>query len=456
MDIYTNKKIGIWGYGLIGRSAVHYFSQFNCQISVMDNKESVNAELQMLSFPVTFYKQQDRDTFFLMNDFIFSSSGIDILIPYATHKHKWLFELDLFYDAWQKPIVAITGTIGKTSTTTFLSHILTKHGLKVATGGNIGVACFDLLPGQNKYDLAVLEVSSFQLQHCKRFAPTLAIWTNFFPNHLDRHADEQEYFDAKYSMLKNGTIDQKTVLPIDLYPSILSKGYSLDRTVFFSAACPSTQLISALPNNIFFYIHNHTIMMQHNNVRTPIITVDALPPVTLPINWVLLCATLFQMNIPPQKIETLAQHTQPVEHRIEKVATINGVDFYNDSKSTTVQATLAAVQKIHDRPIHLFLGGLSKGVDRTFLIEQLVDKVSYIYCFGKEALFLYDMCIRFGIRSHACATLDEAFNMCLKLIQCGDQVLLSPSGSSYDLFKNYEERGIYFKNLVKRVETSMV
>ena len=148
------------------------------------------------------------------------------------------------------------------------------------------------------------------------------------------------------------------------------------------------------------------------------------------------------------ELETIAPTAQLPAHRLEKIGTINNVIFYNDSKATTTASTWAAVQKLKNKPIHLFLGGLSKGVDRAPFIIQLKDAVKYIYCFGKEASELYKMCKNNDIPAMHFATLNDALDTCVTQIEPHDCVLLSPAGSSYDLYENYEHRGNHFKELI--------
>ena len=165
-------------------------------------------------------------------------------------------------------------------------------------------------------------------------------------------------------------------------------------------------------------------------------------------NILLLISVCDLINLDITALETIACTMQLPEHRIEKVGTINNVVFYNDSKATTTASTLAAVEKLCNRSLHLFLGGLSKGVDRAPFIAQLKDKVQHIYCFGREADALYAMCVNNNISTTHHPTLDNAVSTCLSIISPGDCVLLSPSGSSYDLYENYEQRGKHFKELV--------
>lgn len=145
------------------------------------------------------------------------------------------------------------------------------------------------------------------------------------------------------------------------------------------------------------------------------------------------------------------------EHRMEKiVATSRDIVFYNDSKSTTTTSTHAAIGKLSGKSIILFVGGLSKGVDRAHFIKELKDRVKEVYCFGAEADILNAYCVMYGIASQPFSTLDDAFDVCVKNVTTQDCILFSPAGSSYDLFKDYEERGNYFKTLVRNFIASDV
>ena len=167
------------------------------------------------------------------------------------------------------------------------------------------------------------------------------------------------------------------------------------------------------------------------------------------VDNILLLATICDiLKIDNQALQTIASTVQLPSHRIEKVTSINNIDFYNDSKATTTASTLAAVKKLHHRPLHLFLGGLSKGVDRTSFIAELKDYVKHIYCFGKEATILHNMCNTYNIPSASFTTLTQAMEFCTQKLQANDCILLSPAGSSYDLYENYEQRGNHFKELV--------
>jgi len=385
--------------------------------------------------------------FFLeRNDYIVPSCGIDIR-PYAQYKHKWLSELDLFASECTTPIIAITGSVGKTTVTHLLSHLLSAQGKKVFTGGNIGVGLLESIDEANSSDFVVIEVSSFQLERCKTFSPDFALCTNIFANHLDRHGSFEQYVQEKLKIIGKDT--QKILFPIALFNQIPENIRTENAINFFSTSIPSSQEISLLGDfHTLYYLHNSKLSVNYQTNTSLIFDFKELPFVSYPQNVVIMASALHVLGFSLHNfVEILNQQELP-EHRLEKVATINGIDFYNDSKATIPASTLAAIEKIKDRPIILFLGGVSKGVDRSEFIKQLCGLVRMVYCFGKEAEQLKGWCDTNAIPAQAFATLDDAFALLSSVAKANDQILFSPAGASFDLFSNYAERGNYFKKLV--------
>ncbi len=441
--IQPSHAIGIWGFGVVGKSAYTYLLG-KARLEVLDSKPLSPADRELLAQHGTpSYAQDDLMQFLERNDYIIPSPGIN-LHPYQAYRHKWLSELDLFAAAYKKPIIAITGTIGKTSTTHLLGQLLNAAGMTTAVGGNIGIGMLDLLAQPSQ--AALLELSSFQLQLNKSFAPDLAIWTNFFPNHLDRHVNEQEYFDAKAMILAHQTSQHHALLPL----TIINRLQSHDRYSFFSVTPPSPDLLQRLtPQNRLYYNEQENILLLHNGNKTVLMPQAALPSISYTENWLIICAALDLLNIPLDIITAYSSTLTLPEHRLEKITTHHAVDIYNDSKSTTPEATLAALAQLNKKPTHLLLGGISKGIDRTPLIQQLKGKVVHIYMFGKEAEQLHALAQACGIASSCHASLDDAVAACLHSMQPGSQMIFSPAGASFDLFSNYIERGNYFKKLIK-------
>ncbi len=428
----NNKKIGIWGYGIMGKATAAFLAQQGFAVQVFDQRPIENTEQKNLA-ALKITLSQNLEHFFADNDFIVPSGGVD-LRPYPEVHTKLLPELDLFYYFFKKPIIAITGTLGKTTVTTILAQTLQKAGKNIAIGGNIGVGLCELIEKQDLVDYAVIEVSSFQLEHCKSFAPDLAIWTNFYPNHLDRHTTLNDYFAAKKKILAFQRPEQKALLPASFY-SYFSE-YS--RYHYFSI-----EPLNMLQN--VYCIQNEKKIISYNN--NALCDINTLPKTLYPENALILVAALDILGLPAT---LLAMPENWIEHRLEKVAEYNGITFYNDSKSTVPEATLAAVEQLKNKNLILFLGGLSKGVDRKPFVANLKNKVQKIYCFGKEAEQLLDFCKEFNIPAVAHTSLDAAFNDCMLDVEHRSAILFSPSGSSFDLFANYQERGKYFKSLVNR------
>lgn len=437
------KKIGIWGYGVFGKSAVTYFSQHNYQLSVIDKKQLSDADLQLLAaHHVAVYPQEQIAEFLRNNPQVIASPGVDIQ-PYV-NQAQFLQELDVFYTHFHKPIIAITGSIGKTTITHLLSKLLLQAGKKIVTGGNIGTPMFDLLEAQNAVDLAVLEVSSFQLEHCTQFAPQLAIWTNVYPNHLDRHKTIENYIAAKERILAHQDNTQHALLPL----SLKNKASGNGKAHYFAMSKPTHDEMQDI--DTLYFVDQNSIYKAHSGIVQKLINCQALPECTFIENWLILCAALDILKIPLAVIERTELDVP--EHRLEKVAVINSITFYNDSKSTTMQSTLAAVEALQAKPVYLLLGGLSKGVDRKPLVAALQGKTAKIFCFGAEAEQLHAWCQEHLIPADNYATLTQAFEAAVEEIRPDAQLLLSPAGSSFDLYKDYKERGAHFKHLVNSLK----
>lgn len=205
-------------------------------------------------------------------------------------------------------------------------------------------------------------------------------------------------------------------------------------------------------NYPLFFIHNNQLQLHENN-ETKIIfdNFDQLPDITFAQNWLVIVAALYLQNIDLQNFLTFTQTLKPEEHRCEFVKNLNNVAVYNDSKSTVWQATKHAVDKFHGKKIALFLGGISKGTDRTPLLQHLKNKNVTVFAFGKEAELLTKLCQQFNVTHHSASTLQEALQQYLNLQNNFEILLFSPAGASFDLFKNFEDRGTQFKKLINNL-----
>lgn len=446
-------KIGVWGLGIVGKSVVKYLAQKDNQleliheIQVTDKREPNQEEQELLNkYDIDFINYADLEKFLNNNSKIVASPGID-LRNYNNYKDKFISELDLFYTEWHKTpdrqIIAITGTAGKTSVTHLLDSIFKSYNKSIATGGNIGTAMLDLLENRSA-EAALLELSSFQLEQAKEFVSDLAIITNIYPNHLDRHNSFEDYMHAKLSLIFNQSKNQKALIPWELKDKVLN----LDKQInFFTIQDITQEDLKNLGQNIIYTLKNNFIVKLSDKTETTLININLLPDISYKINWLIITATLDILGLDLNKLTQIKDINIP-EDRLELVDTINNIEFYNDSKSTLGESTLAAVDKFKNKNIYLFLGGVSKGVDRTEFIYKLKNKIKSAICFGQEAKDLADKCKKAQIEAYSFDNLPDAFNKCLSITKPGDIVLFSPSGASFDLFKNYHERGQAFKKLV--------
>ncbi|HEV2601874.1 MAG TPA: UDP-N-acetylmuramoyl-L-alanine--D-glutamate ligase [Candidatus Babeliales bacterium] len=445
-----NKKIGIWGFGVTGQSILRYFSNQQNSNNIIEVFEQKAVTAQQNNVIVTagasLFQSSDPLQFIEHNDLIIASPGIN-KDPYLQYANKFITEVDLFYTHYQYPIVAITGATGKTSITHLLGQLCTFAGLKTDVGGNIGTGMLDLIT-HDRADLCILELSSFQLEYATRFAPDLAIITNLYENHLDRHQTMDRYFEAKSHIMTQQTNDQMALLPLSLITRCNGVKTQSIRHFFSWDLSTESELLKQLePQDGLFFVRNNTVIFRRYNQEQDVIATTKFPALSLKENWLIIVSALHLLNIPVSVIAQAADQLVLPAHRLEKVITKNGITFYNDSKSTTPQATLAAVNALQNRPIHLLLGGLGKGVDRAPLIAQLKGLVHSIYCFGGEADELYRLCGQVGVPAYHAGTLEESFDLCMQQAKSGDQILLSPAGASYDLFKDYQERGEAFKHM---------
>jgi UDP-N-acetylmuramoylalanine--D-glutamate ligase len=452
---FDNKNIGIWGFGVVGKAAAQYLCNTCSHLEILDSREPTAEEQNtIVQLNASWTQAKDSsaiEAFITQNDFIIVSPGIDTR-QYTQFSDKFIAEFDLFQSSYTQQIVAITGSVGKTTITHLLSHIIRSYNARWWTGGNIGNSVLDALAIQDQTSGAIIEASSFQLDQCKTFAPDLAIITNIYPNHLDRHGTFDAYIQAKAKIFAHQNEEQTALIPITLKETLDLKNIR-SSIHFFSQTKPEQSLLQQLPStSIVFYIEDNIIKAYNDGTSITLVNIEALPSISFLENWLIICAVLFISQLPVDNLKELVTNVALPEHRLELAATINGIDFYNDSKGTTTAATLAAVNKLKNRPIILILGGIGKGVNRTDFIKELKPTVKAIVCFGKEREALATACQSCNIPYDVTINLEQAIDACITLASSGDQIVFSPSGTSFDQFKNYEERGTYFKECIRKIQ----
>jgi UDP-N-acetylmuramoylalanine--D-glutamate ligase len=339
-------------------------------------------------------------------------------------------------------IIAITGSNGKSTTTSLIYHICKKSGMDCALVGNIGYS-FAKQVAEDPKPLYVAEISSFQLDDIKDFRADVSVLLNITEDHLDRYNYKFEnYINSKFKIIQNATANDYFI-------------YNADDEVIKTKLQQTTLLTNSLPFSMKYepanggYIQgkNMTLRVQEERVSWSIYDF-ALKGKHNQYNTMASCIAAMVIGIRKEKIREAVTDFQSLEHRMEHVATVRGIEFINDSKATNVNSTWYALESM-ESPVVLILGGLDKGNDYS-LIEGLVrDKVKAIVCLGIDNSKIHAAFD--GIISPIVDTksAEEAVQTSFKLSAKGDVVLLSPACASFDLFKNYEDRGAQFKAAVK-------
>ena len=346
-------------------------------------------------------------------------------------------------------IIAITGSNGKTTTTALTFHLCNTAGLDAAMVGNIGASFARQVAVQPK-DLYVVEVSSFQLDDIKHFKPDVAILTNITEDHLDRYDYQFEnYIRSKFRIVMNQQTDDTFIYCAD---DEITMKY-LNKENFFGFNIQSKQLpISMkreLPNGAF--IKDGDMYVRTGQEFTRMSVFDfALKGKHNQYNTMAACVAATTLDIRKEKIREAVQTFQNFEHRMEHVATVRGVEFINDSKATNVNSVWYALESM-TKPTILILGGVDKGNDYSLIEELVKEKVKAIICLGTDNKKIHEAFGKVVETIVDAGTANEAVHIAFHFATKGDVVLLSPACASFDLFKNYEDRGQQFKKAVKEL-----
>ena len=341
-------------------------------------------------------------------------------------------------------IIAITGSNGKTTTTSLLYHICKVAGQDAAIVGNIGFSFARQIAVDPK-KLYVIEVSSFQLDDIKTFRPNIAILLNITEDHLDRYNYQFEYYvKSKFRIIENQTEKDCFIYCID--DEVITKHLELLTT--------NTNLLPFSMKQELKkggYIKNEQMMLKIQEERVTMSIYDfALKGKHNAYNTMAASIAASTLGIRKEKIREAVSNFHSLEHRMEFVATVKGVDFINDSKATNVNSTWYALESMQ-KPTILILGGVDKGNDYALVADLVKDKVKAIVCMGTDNAKLIEYFKDKVAQIIEVDSAKKAVNASFKLAEKGDVVLLSPACASFDLFKNYEDRGHQFKESVKEL-----
>ena len=439
--IYSGKKSVVLGLGHSGEAAATLLLEEGAAVTICESLDTPAirekaARMEARGMRVLLGSAADEDP--SSYELAVLSPGIDPAVQLVRNVVKkgipLIGELELAFQECTCPVVAITGTNGKTTTTELTEKILTGCGVRTIASGNIGLPFAKAVRQSHQLDVMVLEVSSFQLETIRTFRPKVAAWLNLSPNHLDRYPSVEEYRAAKLRIFENQTGDDVIVANAlaDLPPLPAKK-------ITFSAKHQDAD----------FTLRGREIFFQGRRLLDQSDTL--LPGVHNAENIMAALGMGLGLNLDLDNlVQAIANHTPPV-HRCEFVRDLGGVSWINDSKATNLDAMEKAIIS-QDREIILIAGGKDKGVEFDDNAKLVHEKV-------RAAVLIGEMKERIAsswknTECHTTGSLEEAVNKAHSLAKAGDVVLFSPGTSSYDMFRNYGERGNIFKTLVQNLKNN--
>jgi UDP-N-acetylmuramoylalanine--D-glutamate ligase len=461
--IFAGKRVTIMGLGFFGGAIglAKYLVAQGAQVTLTDLKPA--GELQdsiaaLTGYPVRLVLGRHEPADFTDVDVVFASPAVPEASPYLvtarTHGIPIDTEMNLFMRLCRGTVVGVTGSNGKTTTTSLIGAILRAADPRTRVGGNIGRSLLPEVAEIEAGDPVVLELSSFQLEDLAEVgrSPHIALLLNLSPNHLDRHGSMEAYLAAKRQIFAYQRSEDVAILNADdphLRPLAAElcgqpRFFSLERPVDDGAFLDGERLLRVRSGEVSEVCRREDISLlgRHNvaNVLAAVAAADA---------W----------GVPAEVTREVIRAFPGVEHRLEHVRELRGVRFYNDSIATSPAATMAALAAI-PQPIWLIAGGYDKGLPFQGLGEAIVRRVKGVFLLGRTAAQIAQAIETAGYAASSlpsvafCRDLQEAVYAAHRAAEPGDIVLLSPACASYDQFRNFVERGRLFKQLVSQLEAS--
>lgn len=422
------KKVtaAVVGAGRSGRAAALLLADLGAKVRLLernpdglDEAFAHDAKAAGVELRLGIHKSED----FSGLNMVVMSPGIPVrtvkaLLPMGENP-EIISELELASRYAQGRILAVTGTNGKTTVTALAAHVLQNAGLSVFLGGNIGTPLSEFVLSGREVDVLALEVSSFQAQACTSFHPEVGVLLNFSPDHLDYHADMDEYLRAKLNMFACMTPDDLAVLPVEMREDLEERQFTKARMKWFES--------------------------------TDRFECEGLPGTHNQANMESVFQATKRFGVTERCMREALDTFEPYPHRLQRVGVKSGVLFVDDSKATTVEALRAALETF-DKPVLLLAGGVYKGGDLEALAPLLRRKVRAVCLFGASRE-IFEKAWAGHVSLAWESTLDKAMHRLMTWAEEGDVMLLSPATASFDLYANYKERGNHFQRVFGELES---
>ncbi|GMQ59906.1 UDP-N-acetylmuramoyl-L-alanine--D-glutamate ligase [Vallitalea sediminicola] len=444
-----DKNILVIGMALSGISAAKLCLENEANVTVYDgkSKEQLEDSIKLFNGKEPRFVFGEFDYSILNNTWlVIISPGVPLNLPFVKKVFDmnipvWS-EIELSYRLCEAPVAAITGTNGKTTTTTLVGEIMEKYYDKTFVVGNIGIPFSGIVAKTDKDSKIVAEISSFQLETIHEFAPKVSAILNITPDHLNRHKTYDNYINAKLRITENQSKEDYCIVN---YDNEICRG-----------------LVNRIPANVIFfskhpidskgvYLKDDYICTNINDIEEKIIDINKLGEHNIE-NIMAGVAITLCMQVPVHIISEVIEDFKGVAHRVEYVAIIKGVKYFNDSKATNEDAAINGIKSMKKSTV-LIGGGMDKGASYDNWIKAFDNKVKGLILFGETASMIEVAARKNGFESiYQVDNLKEAVDKAYLLAESGDNVLLSPACASWDMFKNFEERGNLFKKYVSELD----
>jgi UDP-N-acetylmuramoylalanine--D-glutamate ligase len=448
MDL-KNKRVLVVGLGKSGVSAALYLRRLGARVTVSDARagEALSKEIPALLDAGVMVETGGHGVLtFRRQDLIVVSPGVPMSTPEIETSIAFgvpvIGEIELAFQGLQGRVIAITGSNGKTTTTSLVGHILQHAGLETKVGGNIGLPVVELVEGSTEKTWSVLEVSSFQLETIETFRPHIAAVLNITPDHLDRHGSFENYAAAKARVTENQTPEDFLVLNAEDKPTQMVAAKTKAQIYWFSGVRRVKQGAFVHGDGVYF-------LAKEGGTPEPVMPVAEIPlPGAHNVENVLAAVAMARLaGVSAEVVREAVGSFTAVEHRLQFVRSVRGVAYYNDSKATNVDATAKALASFAGG-VRVILGGKDKGSDYTSLVPLLKARTVAVYTIGAAAEIIASQ-IGTDVALTPAGTLTEAIRMASSDAKAGETVLLAPACASFDQFTNYEHRGRVFVELVQ-------
>lgn len=450
MAEWSEQKVLVLGLGRSGISAAEYLAKRGAKVMLSESSEGDDAKRaeaeRLRGIGVEVETGGHSESALSFADIVVVSPGIapsnEIIQKLEESGKELISDVELAFREATIPFIGITGTNGKSTTVALVSHILTTAGFNAPACGNFGIPILDEL--EKKPDFLVVEVSSYQLHYCKQLSPKVAVWLNLTPDHIDWHGNLERYTEAKQKLFEQQDSDQFAVLNEDdpivkdfqpknaqIFP--FSVHSSLDNYAVQGAFMQEGFLVYRIDGRTRVLCHQEDLKIigKHN-------LENALAAVSV-------AAVL---DIDTNTIVTGLKSFPGLEHRLEYISSIDGVKYYNDSKATNPNSTIKALEAFGTQKIVLIAGGKDKHTSLTDMVECVKRQASDVILLGEAKERFNKALTEAGYRDvHLTGSLEEALDLAVSLGR--GPVVLSPACASFDMFKDFEERGRVFKNLVR-------